>query len=74
VVKFVYDKARPWARRKTWARPSTTGGLVNAMLSAEAIRTAMGKVRQQAAHTASKVRWGFENPESHRTSASSSSA
>ena len=41
-------------------QPLYNRGVVNAMLSAEAIRTAMGKFGNKAL-TGEQVRWGFEN-------------
>ena len=41
--------------------PLYNRGIVNAMLSAEAIRTAVAKYGNKQAPTSEQVRWGFEN-------------
>ena len=60
VVKFVYDKGKAVGKKEEMGAPLYNRGLVNAMLSAEAIRTAMGKFGNKPL-TGEQVRWGFEN-------------
>ncbi|HWN92343.1 MAG TPA: ABC transporter permease, partial [Verrucomicrobiae bacterium] len=60
VVKFVYDKGKAVGKKEDMGAPLYNRGLVNAMLSAEAIRTAMGKFGNKPP-TGEQVRWGFEN-------------
>jgi branched-chain amino acid transport system substrate-binding protein len=60
VFKFVYDKGKGGGKKEAVGEALYNRGLVNAMLSAEAIRTAMGKYGNKAL-TGEQVRWGFEN-------------
>jgi branched-chain amino acid transport system substrate-binding protein len=60
LLKFVYDKGKGSAKKEDLGAPLYNRGLVNAMLSAEAIRTAMTKFGNKPL-TAEQVRWGFEN-------------
>jgi branched-chain amino acid transport system substrate-binding protein len=61
IVKFVYDKGKGGGGKKEeMGAPLYNRGVVNAMLSAEAIRTAMTKYGNKAL-TSEQVRWGFEN-------------
>jgi branched-chain amino acid transport system substrate-binding protein len=60
VVKNVYDKGKGAGKKEDMGSPLYNRGLVNAMLSAEAIRTAMGKFGNKPL-TGEQVRWGFEN-------------
>jgi branched-chain amino acid transport system substrate-binding protein len=60
VQKFVYDKGKGSAKKEEIGSPLYNRGLVNAMLSAEAIRTAMAKFGNKPL-TGEQVRWGFEN-------------
>jgi branched-chain amino acid transport system substrate-binding protein len=60
VVKFVYDKGKAVGKKEEMGAPLYNRGLVNAMLSAEAIRAAMGKFGNKPL-TGAEVRWGFEN-------------
>ena len=60
VVKFVYDKGKAIGTKEEMGSPLYNRGLVNAMLSAEAIRTAMAKFGNKPL-TGEQVRWGFEN-------------
>jgi branched-chain amino acid transport system substrate-binding protein len=61
IVKFVYDKGKGGGGKKEdMGTPLYNRGVVNAMLSAEAIRTAMTKYGNKAL-TGEQVRWGFEN-------------
>src|SRR5262249_55992314 len=43
IVKFVYDKGKGSAKKEDLGAPPYNRGVVNAMLTAEAIRTAMAK-------------------------------
>ena len=60
IVKFVYDKGKGGGKKEGMGAPLYNRGVVNAMLSAEAIRTAMAKYGNKAL-TGEQVRWGFEN-------------
>ncbi len=60
VVKFAYDKGKGAGKKEDMGAPLYNRGLVNAMLSAEAIRTAMTKYGNKPL-TGEQVRWGFEN-------------
>jgi branched-chain amino acid transport system substrate-binding protein len=60
IVKFVYDKGKGGGTKEEMGAPLYNRGVVNAMLSAEAIRTAMAKYGNKAL-TGEQVRWGFEN-------------
>jgi branched-chain amino acid transport system substrate-binding protein len=60
IVKVVYDKGKGAGKKEDMGAPLYNRGVVNAMLSAEAIRTAMGKFGNKAL-TGEQVRWGFEN-------------
>jgi len=60
IVKVVYDKGKGTGKKEEMGAPLYNRGVVNAMLSAEAIRTAMGKFGNKPL-TAEQVRWGFEN-------------
>ena len=59
IVKHVYDKGKGAGKKEEMGSPLYNRGVVNAMFSAEAIRTAMkgGKT----APTPEQMRWGFEN-------------
>jgi branched-chain amino acid transport system substrate-binding protein len=59
VVKFVYDKGKGAGKKEEMGSPLYNRGIVNAMFSAEAIRTAMKGGKQ--APTGDQIRWGFEN-------------
>jgi branched-chain amino acid transport system substrate-binding protein len=61
VVKFVYDKGKGAGKKEEMGSPLYNRGIVNAMLSAEAIRTAIAKYGSKQAPTAEQVRWGFEH-------------
>jgi branched-chain amino acid transport system substrate-binding protein len=58
--KYVYDKGKGSAKKEEMGAPLYNRGIVNAMLSAEAIRTAMAKFGNKPL-TGEQVRWGFEN-------------
>jgi len=60
IVKHVYDKGKGSGKKEEMGAPLYNRGIVNAMLSAEAIRTAMAKFGNKPL-TAEQVRWGFEN-------------
>jgi branched-chain amino acid transport system substrate-binding protein len=60
IVKLVYDKGKGTGKKEEMGAPLYNRGIVNAMLSAEAIRTAMGKFGNKGL-TGEQVRWGFEN-------------
>jgi len=60
IVKYVYDKGKGSAKKEEMGAPLYNRGIVNAMLSAEAIRTAMAKFGNKPL-TGDQVRWGFEN-------------
>jgi branched-chain amino acid transport system substrate-binding protein len=60
VVKFVHDKGKAMGKKEEMGSPLYNRGIVNAMFSAEAIRTAMGKFGNKPL-TGEQVRWGFEN-------------
>ena len=61
IVKNVYDKGKGAGKKEEMGAPLYNRGIVNAMLSAEAIRTALAKYGNKAAPTSEQVRWGFEN-------------
>jgi branched-chain amino acid transport system substrate-binding protein len=61
IVKFVYDKGKGAGKKEEMGTPLYNRGIVNAMLSAEAIRTAIAKYGSKQAPTAEQVRWGFEH-------------
>src|SRR6266705_1845404 len=60
LFKFVYDKGKGGGNKDAVGEALYNRGLVNAMLSAEAIRTAMTKFGNKPL-TGEQVRWGFEN-------------
>jgi branched-chain amino acid transport system substrate-binding protein len=60
IVRVVYDKGKGAGKKEEMGSPLYNRGIVNAMLSAEAIRTAMGKFGNKPL-TGEQVRWGFEN-------------
>jgi branched-chain amino acid transport system substrate-binding protein len=60
IVKYVYDKGKGAAKKEEMGQPLYNRGVVNAMFSAEAIRTAMTKYGNKVL-TGEQVRWGFEN-------------
>jgi branched-chain amino acid transport system substrate-binding protein len=61
IVKHVYDKGKGAGKKEEMGTPLYNRGVVNAMLSAEAIRTALAKYGNKQAPTSEQVRWGFEN-------------
>jgi branched-chain amino acid transport system substrate-binding protein len=60
LVKNVYDKGKGAGKKEDMGAPLYNRGIVNAMLAAEGIRTAMTKYGNKAL-TGEQVRWGFEN-------------
>jgi branched-chain amino acid transport system substrate-binding protein len=60
IVKYVYDKGKGAGKQEDMGAPLYNRGVVNAMLSVEAIRTAMAKYGNKSL-TGEQVRWGFEN-------------
>jgi branched-chain amino acid transport system substrate-binding protein len=60
VVKHVYDKGKGAGKKEEMGAPLYNRGIVNAMFSAEAIRTAMTRFGNKPL-TGEQVRWGFEN-------------
>src|SRR5213079_903007 len=60
IVKHVYDKGKGAGKKEEMGSPLYNRGIVNAMFSAEAIRTAMKGAKGQAP-TGEQIRWGFEN-------------
>jgi branched-chain amino acid transport system substrate-binding protein len=60
VFKFVYDKGKAVGKKEAVGEALYNRGLVNAMFSAEAIRTAMAKFGNKPL-TGEEVRWGFEH-------------
>jgi len=60
IFKLVYDKGKGAGKKDEMGSPLYNRGIVNAMLSAEAIRTAMGKYGNKPP-TGEQARWGFEN-------------
>ena len=60
IVKVVYDKGKGAGKKEEMGAPLYNRGVVNAMLSVEAIRTAMGKFGNKPL-SGEQVRWGFEN-------------
>jgi branched-chain amino acid transport system substrate-binding protein len=61
IVKHVYDKGKGAGKKEEMGTPLYNRGIVNAMLSAEAIRTALAKYGTKQAPSSEQVRWGFEN-------------
>jgi len=60
LFKFVYDKGKGAGKKEGVGEVLYNRGVVNAMLSVEAIRTAMTKHGNKPL-TGAEVRWGFEN-------------
>ena len=60
LFKFVYDKGKGGGNKDAVGEALYNRGLVNAMLSAEAIRTAMTKYGNKPLN-GEQVRWGMEN-------------
>ena len=61
IIKHVYDKGKGAGKKEEMGAPLYNRGIVNAMLSAEAIRTAMLKAGAKQAPSAEQMRWGFEH-------------
>jgi branched-chain amino acid transport system substrate-binding protein len=60
IFKHVYDKGKGAGKKEAVGEVLYNRGVVNAMLSAEAIRTAMSRHGNKAL-TGEQVRWGFEH-------------
>jgi branched-chain amino acid transport system substrate-binding protein len=60
LFKFVYDKGKGGGKKDAVGEALYNRGLVNAMLSAEAIRTAMTRYGHKPL-SGEQVRWGMEN-------------
>jgi ABC-type branched-subunit amino acid transport system ATPase component len=60
IVRVLYDKGKGAGKKEEMGSPLYNRGIVNAMLSAEALRTAMTKFGNKPL-TGEQVRWGFEN-------------
>jgi branched-chain amino acid transport system substrate-binding protein len=60
IVKHVYDKGKGTGKKEDMGQPLYNRGIVNAMFSAEAIRTAMTRYGNKVL-TGEQVRWGFEH-------------
>jgi branched-chain amino acid transport system substrate-binding protein len=61
IIKHVYDKGKGAGKKEEMGSPLYNRGVVNAMLAAEAIRTAVVKAGGKQVPNAEQVRWGFEN-------------
>ena len=61
VITHVYDKGKGAAKKESLGEVYHNRGMINAMLNAEAIRTAMVKYNLKTSPTGEQVRWGFEN-------------
>ena len=60
IFKLLYDKGKAVGKKEMVGEALYNRGVVNAMFSAEAIRTAMAKFGNKPL-TGEQVRWGFEN-------------
>ncbi len=60
IFKHLYDKNKGMAKRDEVGHVLYNRGLINAMLTAEAIKTAQAKFGKKPM-TGEQVRWGFEN-------------
>jgi branched-chain amino acid transport system substrate-binding protein len=60
IFKHVYDKGKAVGKKEAVGEALYNRGIVNAMFSSEAIRTAMTKFGNKPL-TGEQVRWGFEN-------------
>ena len=60
IFKYVYDTGKAVGKREAVGEALYNRGVVNAMFSAEAIRTAMAKFGDKPL-TGEQVRWGFEH-------------
>jgi branched-chain amino acid transport system substrate-binding protein len=60
IVKFGYDKGKGAGKKEAMGEALYNRGIVNAMFTAEAIRTAMAKYGNKPL-TSEQIRWGFEN-------------
>lgn len=60
ILKHVYDKGKGQAKREEIGQVLYNRGILNSMLTIEAIRTAQAKFGKKPM-TGEQVRWGFEN-------------
>ena len=60
ILKFIYDGDVAKAKANNWGEVLYNRGMVNAMFSVEAVRTAMAKFGNKSM-TGEQVRWGLEN-------------
>jgi len=60
ILKVLYDKNKGAGKRDAVGEVLYNRGIVNAMFTVEAVRTAMGKFGNKAL-TAEQIRWGYEN-------------
>ena len=60
IVKYVYDKGKGAAKKEDIGAALYNRGVINAMFTLEAIRTAMGKFGNKPP-TGEQLRWAFEN-------------
>ena len=60
VLKYVYDKGNGSGRKEDVGHVLYNRGLLNAVVSVEAVRTAQGKFGKKSL-TGEQVRWGIEN-------------
>ena len=60
ITKYVYDKGKGAGKKEAMGEALYNRGVVNAMFTVEAIRTAMAKFGNKPP-TTEQVRWGFEN-------------
>jgi branched-chain amino acid transport system substrate-binding protein len=60
IVKFAYDKGKGAGKKEAMGEALYNRGIVNAMFTAEAIRTAQAKFGNKPL-TGEQIRWGFEN-------------
>jgi branched-chain amino acid transport system substrate-binding protein len=60
IIKHVYDKGKGQAKREEIGQVLYNRGILNSMLTIEAIRTAQAKFGNKPM-TGEQVRWGFEN-------------
>ncbi len=60
ILKHIYDKGKGQAKREEIGQVLYNRGVINSMLTIEAIRTAQAKFGKKPM-TGEQVRWGFEN-------------
>jgi branched-chain amino acid transport system substrate-binding protein len=61
IVRLVYDKGKGAGKKEDMGAPLYNRGIVNAMLTVEAIRTAETKFGTSKPLTGEQIRWGFEH-------------